>query len=74
VVQMVHPLIPSPRPFDQADVQVITFVGCIILSAWPASFGLKMLGYFLLWLNNAGGPILIVSPPIPSLKKDLELT
>jgi ACS family pantothenate transporter-like MFS transporter len=39
---------------------VITLIGCLILSAWPASFGLKMVGYFLLWLNNAGGPILIV--------------
>jgi len=43
-----------------ADHQVITLVGCIILSAWPTSFGVKMVGYFLLWLNNSGGPILIV--------------
>lgn len=48
-------------PLMLADNQVITLVGCIILSAWPASFGVKMVGYFLLWLNNSGGPILIVS-------------
>lgn len=48
------------NPLMLADNQVITLVGCIILSAWPASFGVKMVGYFLLWLNNSGGPILIV--------------
>ena len=40
--------------------EIITLIGCIILSIWPASFGVKMVGYFLLWMNNSGGPILIV--------------
>jgi ACS family pantothenate transporter-like MFS transporter len=34
-------------------------VGAIILSIWPASFGLKMFAYFTLWLSNAAGPILV---------------
>lgn len=39
----------------------LTAIGLIILCAWPASFGVKMVGYFLLWTSNAAGPILIVS-------------
>ncbi|KAK4686779.1 bacterial leucyl aminopeptidase, partial [Tremellales sp. Uapishka_1] len=39
--------------------QVILLFGAIILSVWPPSFGFKMFGYFLLWLSNATGPILI---------------
>ena len=44
-----------------ADWQGITAIGLIILTVWPPSFGVKMVGYFLLWTSNAAGPILIVS-------------
>ncbi|CED85583.1 Permease of the major facilitator superfamily [Phaffia rhodozyma] len=34
-------------------------IGTIILSIWPASFETKMVGYYLLWMSNGVGPILI---------------
>ncbi|KAL7413814.1 major facilitator superfamily domain-containing protein [Mrakia frigida] len=40
--------------------EMTLFVGAVILSCWPASFGLKTFAYFTLWLSNAAGPILIV--------------
>lgn len=39
--------------------QVTTLVGTIILSTWPANFGLKMFAYFFLYLSNAAGPLII---------------
>lgn len=39
--------------------QLTIFVGTIILSTWPASFGLKMFAYFFLYLSNCGGPLII---------------
>ena len=38
--------------------QVPTIIGLVILSVWPASFSIKMVGFFL-WTSNAAGPILI---------------
>ena len=54
-----------------ADPQGITAIGLIILTIWPPSFGVKMVGYFLLWTSNAAGPILIVSSPSVSLYRGL---
>ncbi|KAJ7501068.1 major facilitator superfamily domain-containing protein [Mycena galericulata] len=39
--------------------QIPILTGCLILSAWPASFGLKMFAFFILWTSNAVGPILV---------------
>lgn len=41
--------------------QVTLLIGTITLSVWPASFGVKMWAYFMLWLSNAAGPTLVVS-------------
>lgn len=41
-------------------VQMCLFlVGSIILSVWPAGFGIKMVGFFFLWVSNSAGPILL---------------
>jgi hypothetical protein len=40
--------------------EVTVFIGALTLSIWPASFGVKMWGFFMLWLSCAGGPILTV--------------
>lgn len=37
--------------------QTTLLIGAIILAVWPASFGLKMFGYFTLWLSNAAGEL-----------------
>ena len=39
--------------------EVTLLIGAIILSVWPASFGLKMFGFYILYLSCAGGPILV---------------
>jgi hypothetical protein len=44
--------------------QIPNIIGLIILSIWPPSFAAKMVGFFLLWTSNAGGPILIASRPL----------
>ena len=36
--------------------QATVVIGCIILAAWPTSFGLKMFGYHVLFLSNSAGP------------------
>ncbi|KAL7413815.1 putative transporter [Mrakia frigida] len=39
--------------------QMTLVVGNIILSVWPESFAVKMLGFYILWLNHAAGAIMI---------------
>ncbi|CED85468.1 Permease of the major facilitator superfamily [Phaffia rhodozyma] len=40
--------------------QMLTMlVGLIILVIWPKAFSAKMVGYYLLWLSNGVGPILV---------------
>lgn len=39
----------------------ILLVGLIGLTAWPAAFEAKMFFFFLLWMSNSAGPILVVS-------------
>lgn len=39
--------------------QITLLIGAIILSTWPKSLGLKMFAYFILFLSNSAGPLII---------------
>lgn len=64
--QMVCLYTSLPSPAN--GIQIPHIVGLIILSIWPPSFAAKMVGFFLLWTSNAGGPIFIVSLLIRSAR------
>ena len=39
--------------------QITLLIGAIILSTWPKSLGLKMFAYYILFLSNSAGPLII---------------